>query len=97
MEESRALPNRRFKTRMTINIMLFLLVLLLWLAPQLYFLYCLEKRKPWAMDVARTLAQTERVTRGPQERARMERPQHKVSGHAWPPAYGRAEIWSNWL
>ena len=30
-------------------------VLAVWLTLNLYFLYCLEKRKPWAMEIAKTI------------------------------------------
>ncbi len=38
------------------NVMLILFVLLIWLTPHIYFFYCLEKRRPWALDIARSVA-----------------------------------------
>ncbi len=43
------------------KVLLIVLFVTTWLAPQVYFLYCLEKRRPWALELARTLTLLERL------------------------------------
>ena len=45
---------------MTLKAIFILLVVVVWLVPQVYFLYCLEKRRPWAKELARSLMVIER-------------------------------------
>ena len=39
-------------------------VLALWLTVNIYFLYCLEKRRPWAVETARAIALFEGSSEG---------------------------------
>ncbi len=69
-------------------------VLALWLTVNFYFLYCLEKRKPWAKDIARTIALYEGFSPGnPLDRSITTHPStERVEETAQRPSDGRLDI-----
>ena len=80
------------------NFLLFVLVISLWLIPQIYFLYCLEKRRPWATEVVRSMTLHERVVYGHDERLGQR---HRHAKPTEPkivmPPWQRGDVWTNWL
>lgn len=84
------------------NFLLFVLVISLWLVPQIYFLYCLEKRRPWARDVARAMTLHDRAVNGDAVTDKTERlgsqQRNKQLTQTTPMAvWQRADVWTNWL
>ena len=74
-----------------------LFVLTLWLTSNLYFLWSLEKRKPWAMEIAETIMTYEGFSPGNRKRSRTTTEPAPTEGLTKRPSCERMDVWTNWL
>ena len=72
-----------------------MLAFLAWLALAVTFLICLEKRKPWAVAMAESMAEAQGLKR-PANRHNPKEDIATEKKHSTPHTH-RLDIWTNWL